>query len=113
MGKKNSPKLFRSTGLHWGGASIISLPGEIFAESALRIRNILKCSDPLFILGYADDNPGYIPPLSEFKFGGYEIEEAHRFYGLGATFAPGSAELLEKSGRLVFYSARINSTKSN
>ena len=113
MGKKNSPKLFRSTGLYWGGASIISLPGEIFAESALSIRNILKCPDTLFILGYADDNPGYIPPLSEFKFGGYEIEEAHRFYGLGATFAPGSAELLEKSGRLVFYSARINSTKSN
>ena len=53
MGKKNSQKLFRSTGLYWGSASIISLPGEIFAESAIRIRNILKSSDPLFILGYA------------------------------------------------------------
>ncbi len=113
MGKRNSPKLFRSTSLYWGSASIISLPGEIFAESALRIRNILNSSEPLFILGYADDNPGYIAPRSEFKFGGYEIEEAHRFYGLGAAFAPGSAELLEKSGRLVFYSARIKTTKSN
>ena len=44
------------------------LPRRNSRRISLVIRNILKCSDPLFILGYADDNPGYIPPFSEFKF---------------------------------------------
>ena len=70
----------------------------------------VKCNvDKMF--QYYGEN--YLSDFPEFKFGGYEIEEAHRFYGLGAAFAPGSAELLEKSGRLVFYSARIKTTKSN
>ena len=36
----------------------------------------------------------YIPPASEFRFGGYEVDEAHRYYGLPMSFAPGSAEAL-------------------
>ena len=49
---------------------------------------------PAFILGYAEGTPGYIPPRSEFAFGGYEVEEAHRFIGMPGAFAPGSAEAL-------------------
>jgi hypothetical protein len=42
------------------------------------------------VLGYADGNPGYIPPEAEFAHGGYEVDEAHRYYGFPATFAPDS-----------------------
>src|SRR5690606_4737093 len=72
----------------WGGLPIIGLPGEIFASTALSIRKAYG-PDPLFIAGFAEDNPGYIPPREEYAFGGYEVEEAHRYYGQPAAFAPG------------------------
>ncbi|EUC01313.1 Neutral/alkaline nonlysosomal ceramidase [Rhizobium sp. CF080] len=84
----------RVTVLDWGGVPIVALPGEIFAETALTIRTSLGADKPAFVIGFAGDNPGYIPPASEFQFGGYEVDEAHRYYGLAATFAPGSAEAL-------------------
>lgn len=88
------PLTARVTVLDWGGVWVVALPGEIFAETALSIRAALGPAKPAFVIGFADDNPGYIPPASEFQFGGYEVDEAHRYYGLPMTFAPGSAEAL-------------------
>jgi hypothetical protein len=88
------PQPARVTVIDWGGVPIVALPGEIFAETALSIRQDLALRGPAFVISYADDNPGYIPPAGEFAFGGYEVDEAHRYYGAPATFAPGSAEQL-------------------
>lgn len=88
------PLTQRVTALDWGGVPIVALPGEIFAETALTIRMGIGAEKPAFVVGFADDNPGYIPPASEFQFGGYEVDEAHRYYGMAATFAPGCAEAL-------------------
>ena len=88
------PIAARVTVLDWGGVPVVALPGEIFAETALSIRAALGRDRPAFVIGFADDNPGYIPPASEFRFGGYEVDEAHRYYGLPMSFAPGSAEAL-------------------
>ncbi|EIM30534.1 neutral/alkaline non-lysosomal ceramidase N-terminal domain-containing protein [Microvirga lotononidis] len=82
--------------LNWGGVPIVALPGEIFAETALQIRQSIS-HKPSFIIGFAEDNPGYIPPASEYAFGGYEVDEAHRYYGQAATFASGSAEALAEA----------------
>jgi hypothetical protein len=82
----------RVTVLDWGGVPIVALPGEIFAETALDIR--AHFDGPGFVIDFAEGNPGYIPPASEFAFGGYEVDEAHRYYGQPATFASGSAESL-------------------
>lgn len=76
--------------LEWGGALLLGLPGEIFAITALDLRAALPV--PVVTVGYAGDNPGYIPPRAAFAEGGYEVDEAHRFYGQPAAFAPGSAE---------------------
>jgi hypothetical protein len=79
--------------LDWGGIPIVAMPGEIFSETGLAVRS--ACAGrPAFVLAYAEGTPGYIPPRSEFTFGGYEVEEAHRFIGMPGTFAPGSAEAL-------------------
>lgn len=79
--------------LDWGGVPIVALPGEIFAETGLAIR--AACGDsPALIISYADGTPGYIPPASQYRFGGYEVDEAHRFIGLAGSFASGSAEHL-------------------
>jgi hypothetical protein len=83
----------RVSALRWGGVPIVALPGEIFTETALSIRAALG-NEPAFVLELADASPGYIPPRSEFAFGGYEVEEAHRYIGMPGTFAPGTAEKL-------------------
>lgn len=90
-----TPLRARVTATNWGGARLLAMPGEIFAETALQLRTAMgQQPGPLFIIGYADDNPGYVPPEGEFAFGGYEVTEAHRFYGLPAALAPRSAERL-------------------
>ena len=80
--------------LYWGGIGILALPGEIFAETALALRQYMAAIDTAFVIGFAEGNPGYIPPRSEFASGGYEVDEAHRYYGMPASFAPGAAEEL-------------------
>lgn len=90
------PMAARVSAMDWGGAGVLALPGEIFASTALDLR-ALDGRTPLFVLAYADDNPGYIPPRAEYAHGGYEIEEAHRFYGLPGTFASGTAEDLARA----------------
>ena len=88
-----APWVGRVAALGWGEVPIVALPGEIFAETGLAIRAALG-HRPAFVIAYAEGVPGYIPPASEFGFGGYEVEEAHRFIGMPATFAAGSAEAL-------------------
>jgi hypothetical protein len=88
----------RVTVLDWGGVPVVALPGEIFAETGLSIREALG-QGPAFVISYADAVSGYIPPASEFRFGGYEVDEAHRYIGMPATFAPGSAEALAAAAR--------------
>lgn len=79
--------------LDWGGVPIVALPGEILAETGLSIR--AACGGrPAFVLCFAEGTSGYIPPASEYGFGGYEVDEAHRFYGMPGSFVSGSAERL-------------------
>ncbi len=83
--------------LHWGGVPIIAMPGEIFARTALDLR--AEIDGPAFVLAYADAVPGYVPPRGEYRHGGYEVDEAHRFFGMPGAFAPGSAERLADAAR--------------
>lgn len=84
--------------LDWCGIPIVALPGEIFGETGLAVRAVCD-GRPALVLSYAEGNPGYIPPSSEFVFGGYEVAEAHRFIGMPGTFAPGSAEALADAAK--------------
>jgi len=69
------------------------MPGEVFSETGLAVR--AACGTrTAFVLAYADDTAGYLPPEAEYPFGGYEVDEAHRFYGTPGRFAPGTAETL-------------------
>lgn len=93
--------------LDWGGVPIVALPGEVFAETGLAIRQAMG-NQPAFVIAYADDVPGYIPPASEFPHGGYEVEEAHRFFGLPATFAAGAAEGLRDAAIRLLEQAQLD-----
>lgn len=83
----------RVTVMDWAGVRLSFLPGEMFVQSALNVRGAAE--RPHFVTSFADGVPGYIPPAAEYPFGGYEVLEAHRYYGMPAAFAAGSAERLE------------------
>lgn len=86
------PLRARTSALCWGEVGLVALPGEVFSQTSLDLRAAMGMDG--FVICYAGDNPGYIPPASEYAHGGYEIDEAHRYYGMPATFAKGSAEAL-------------------
>ena len=78
--------------LRWGGLRVFALPGEVFAQTALDLYR--RVDGPAMVAAYAEGCPGYIPPAAEYAHGGYEVAEAHRFYGQPGPFAPGGAERL-------------------
>ena len=91
--RPTAPWTGKVTVLDWAGVRLSFMPGEMFAQSALNVRG--DAARVHFVNSFADGVPGYIPPASEYPFGGYEVLEAHRYYGLPAAFAEGSAERLE------------------
>ena len=82
----------RVTVLRWGSLRLVALPGEPFSVTARDITD--RVPGDAIVIGYCDGCPGYLPPATEFDQGGYEVEEAHRYYGMPAPFAPGAAESL-------------------
>ena len=84
----------RVTAFNWGGLPLLFLPGEVFAATALAVRAETASTPTPFVISLADGVPGYIPSRDAYPAGGYEVAEAHRYYGLPAAFAPGSAETL-------------------
>lgn len=80
--------------LRWGPAVIITLPGEPFCQAGLDLRSQVPEAAAVFVLGYTDGCPGYLPSATEYPFGGYEVCDAHRYYGMPGPFAQGSLERL-------------------
>ncbi|NHE58864.1 hypothetical protein [Cyclobacterium plantarum] len=56
---------------HIGEGRVGALPGEIFAETGLKIKQELK-GKPYFTVCMANGNLGYVPPAHELERGGYE-----------------------------------------
>jgi hypothetical protein len=84
----------RVTAFDWGNLPLLFLPGEIFAATALQIRRGVPGTPTPFVISLADGVPGYIPSSDAYSAGGYEVAEAHRYYGLPGAFSQGSAEIL-------------------
>lgn len=87
----------RVTVYRWGPAVVIALPGEPFSRASREIRRRVEESTgahAVLVLGYSDGCPGYLPSEDEYPLGGYEVTEAHRYYGMPGPFAPGSLERL-------------------
>lgn len=82
----------RVSAFRLGSVTVVTLPGEPFLDVADQIR--AQIDGPCLVLGYADGCPGYLPTAGEYPHGGYEVEDAHRYYGMPGPFAAGSAEIL-------------------
>ena len=63
-----------------GDACIAWLPGEAFSAYSRNIKAARKLGRTMGA-GYANGNIGYIPKASAYPEGGYEVTDAHRYYG--------------------------------
>ncbi|MCW5954645.1 MAG: hypothetical protein KIT69_20525, partial [Propionibacteriaceae bacterium] len=79
--------------LAWGDLRLAALPGEPFSAVATAIREALGHPEAM-VAGYTNGCPGYLPTESEYPLGGYEVGDAHRYYGAAGPFRRGSAEEL-------------------
>jgi hypothetical protein len=50
-----------------------------------------------FVASYTVGCPAYLPPACEYELEGYEVFEAHRYYGIPGPSAPGSVERLAET----------------
>ncbi|HHY46949.1 MAG TPA: hypothetical protein GX506_06565, partial [Firmicutes bacterium] len=76
-----------------GGCDFVTLPGEFFHELGLAIKRA-RSPRKVFILGYSNDNIGYVPISPAYDEGGYEVEESYRYYGLPSRLARGGGEVI-------------------
>lgn len=79
--------------LHLGKLTLVGVPGELFVELGLQIKAAGRDA-PVMVVGFANDNVGYIPARRAYPQGGYEIDEAYKYYGYPAVLAPEAGELL-------------------
>jgi hypothetical protein len=79
--------------LRWDDSVLVFLPGEPFLATGTSIAD-RSASALCLVLGYANGCPGYLPTSSAYDEGGYEVGDAHRYYGMPAPFARGSAETI-------------------
>ncbi|MAF12282.1 hypothetical protein CMK11_17690 [Candidatus Poribacteria bacterium] len=71
-----------------GDAALVTMPGEVFADIGARI----EAASPFrqtTALGYTNGCHGYVPTAAAYAEGGYEVDDAIRYYG-SLMFAPAS-----------------------
>lgn len=61
---------------------MLFLPGEIFVETGLKIKQLFK-NIKIIITAYSNDcSYGYLPASAAYSQGAYEVEYAYKYYGL-------------------------------
>ena len=63
-----------------GGQPLLSLGGELVIEYAIGFKRIF--GQDIFVMGYSNDVPAYIPSVTILREGGYEGDTSQRVYGL-------------------------------
>lgn len=75
------------------GPRLIALGGEVVVDYTLRLKYEFG-SDPLIVVGYANDVVAYIPSLRVLREGGYEADASNVYYGLYGPWAPEIEEII-------------------
>ncbi len=77
-----------------GQSVFLGIDAEVFSIFTAWLRRDTGLD--LYTVGYANGNWGYLSPGPAYAEGGYEVEEAHYFYG-GYRFAAGALETLAEN----------------
>jgi len=82
---------------------IVFCAAEMFNETGLHISGLSK--DTLVLpVGYLSPIVGYLPCKKDIPYGGYEVEDAWRFYGHPLPFVPATEEKVRMSLTLLYKS---------
>jgi neutral ceramidase len=79
-----------------GDVALVGIPGEMFCELGKEIKNWTSRHQVL-VLGYTNNDIGYIPTREAYALGGYEINDAFKYYGYPAALAPEAGRLVQQS----------------
>lgn len=75
--------------------AIVALPGEMFVEHGLTVKN-LSPFDNTLVMAYSNDRFSYWPNKLAFKQGGYEVENACMDRGAGEQLVLAAVEMLQE-----------------
>ena len=87
-----------------GDIALVGVPGELFVEIGMEMKALLLSAgfSNALICGYTNGNIGYIPTRHAYGAGGYEVEQAHRYYGtVGVVGAEAGESLVKRCRGLV------------
>lgn len=94
-----------------GEMALVSAPGELFVELGLAIKAQAGVAH-LFVCGFGNDNIGYIPTRRAYPLGGYEVNEAYKYYGYPAALAPEAGEAYVAAASQLLQQASTHSGES-
>jgi hypothetical protein len=77
--------------LYLGGVQILGLPAEMFAQYQLDFS--AQAQTPVLSLAYTNGCWNYLPTAAEYARGGYEVNDANKYYGT-LMYAPESEALV-------------------
>jgi hypothetical protein len=80
--------------LGFGELAFAWFPGEVFVEHGLDLKAAVASEGPVVTVANALDAQGYVPYRTAYPAGGYEVEEAFRYYGRPGPFLPTAGERL-------------------
>ena len=86
--------LFIIQRLTLGGVHLLGFPAEMFVQYQQDFS--AQSSAPVFSLGYTNGCWNYVPTAAEYARGGYEVADAHRYYGT-LMFAPECEGLIRRA----------------
>ena len=78
-----------------GDVGIVALPGEIFVELGLAIKEQSPFKHT-FVLTLANNSVGYVPNKAAFPYGAYEVEVSHVAPGEGERLVASAVKLLNE-----------------
>lgn len=76
--------------------ALFAAPFEVLSSVGAAVERNAGERPPLFLAGYANGCLGYLPGPDDFTLGGYEVEEAFKWYRQIAGFTPGAAGVVVK-----------------
>jgi neutral ceramidase len=82
--------------LSLGSAALVGIPAELFSQLGKEIKSYAALRQ-VSVLGYTNGDIGYIPTRAAYALGGYEINDAYKYYGYPAALSPEAGELLLRS----------------